>query len=682
MKGVTLVTEGWAAAQALLNAVMALNPFVLVAIAIAALVAGIVVAYQKSETFRAIVQAAFKAVADAGLWLWNNALKPAFNAIVTAVKWVGNAAVWLWTNAIKPAFDFISTAARVLATILAIVVFGPIYLGVKVLGAVFGWLWTNAIKPAFDAIVAGAVWLWNNGVKPVFGFFAAGIKTLAGWGTWLYTNGIKPAFTNIVSVAKWLWNNGVKPPFGWFRDGIKTLAGWAKWLYDHGVKPAFQNIASIGKWLWDKALKPAFGWVQDGVKKVGDAFNSAKNAIKTAWDKVEGIAKKPIAFVINTVYNKGIVPVWNKVASAFGAPKLSEFHPKGFSSGGYTGQGGKYTPAGIVHAGEYVMPKEATSRIGVGALEYMRKHGSLPGYSIGGLVGDAWGWTKSTVGGAGSKAWDLVKKGASWLKDTLEASARAGVNHVVNPLLNRIPGLDSGWGKAIKGIPTKAVDAIFGYSKKADGKITANMSNPGGSGVQRWKPYVIKALQANGLSTNDAMVAKVLRQIATESGGNPKAVQHGYTDVNTKTGDLAKGLMQTISATFNAYKFPGHGNIFNGYDNLLAALNYAKHRYGSDLSYLGQGHGYDNGGWLQPGAGMTVNATGKPEPVFTNGQWSLIEALAARGAMADTGGGLQPGDRLILTTGAGTDFEVYVDTRADKRIETGLTGPASLGRTL
>lgn len=121
---------------------------------------------------------------------------------------------------------------------------------------------------------------------------------------------------------------------------------------------------------------------------------------------------------------------------------------------------------------------------------------------------------------------------------------------------------------------------------------------PAGKGVERWRPTVIQALKKNGLSTSSSMVARVLRQIATESGGNERAVQGNIGDINNITGDLAKGLMQTISATFNAYKFPGHGNIFNGYDNLLAALNYAKHRYGPSLSFLGNGHGYENGGLI------------------------------------------------------------------------------------
>ncbi|EPY4552069.1 phage tail length tape measure family protein [Klebsiella pneumoniae] len=44
----------------------------------------------------------------------------------------------------------------------------------------------------------------------------------------------------------------------------------------------------------------------------------------------------------------------------------------GFTSGGYTGPGGKYQPAGIVHKGEYVFDQASTNRIGVSQLEALR----------------------------------------------------------------------------------------------------------------------------------------------------------------------------------------------------------------------------------------------------------------------------------------------------------------------
>lgn len=178
--------------------------------------------------------------------------------------------------------------------------------------------------------------------------------------------------------------------------------------------------------------------------------------------------------------------------------------------------------------------------------------------------------------------------------------------------LARVPGLIM--GKAASFITDHLFSGLGG-------------GEPSGSGADRWRPTIISALRANKLPTSNDYVDAWLRQVKSESGGNPKAVQGGYTDVNTISGDLAKGLLQTISATFNAYKFPGHGDIFNGFDNALAAINYAKHTYGSSmLSVIGHGHGYDRGGFLPPGLSLAMNKTNKPEPVLTGQQWNALTA--------------------------------------------------------
>ena len=67
----------------------------------------------------------------------------------------------------------------------------------------------------------------------------------------------------------------------------------------------------------------------------------------------------------------------------------------GFSSGGYTGDGGKYDPAGIVHKGEFVFTKEATQRIGARNLYRLMR-----GYANGGSVGGS-GYSRASTGGAG-----------------------------------------------------------------------------------------------------------------------------------------------------------------------------------------------------------------------------------------------------------------------------------------
>lgn len=75
--------------------------------------------------------------------------------------------------------------------------------------------------------------------------------------------------------------------------------------------------------------------------------------------------------------------LFGAIASAFG-----------FAEGGYTGPGGKYQPAGVVHAGEYVFSADSVRRIGLGALDNLHRlargsmipRGPRLGYAEGGLV--------------------------------------------------------------------------------------------------------------------------------------------------------------------------------------------------------------------------------------------------------------------------------------------------------
>ncbi|ATH65715.1 phage tail tape measure protein [Staphylococcus nepalensis] len=90
--------------------------------------------------------------------------------------------------------------------------------------------------------------------------------------------------------------------------------------------------------------------------------------------------------------------------------------------------------------------------------------------------------------------------------------------------------------------------------------------NSGQKAVQAWKPEVMKALGLAGLPQTSTYANAWLRQINTESTGNPKAVGPGSSEGNPK------GLVQVKPGTFNAFKLSGHGNIFNGLDNLIAGM--------------------------------------------------------------------------------------------------------------
>ncbi len=130
----------------------------------------------------------------------------------------------------------------------------------------------------------------------------------------------------------------------------------------------------------------------DGLKNAqqyfAESFTSSLSGLLTGTQTLNGALQNLVNSLIDATLQAALLGK-GPLAGLFGGAGTGFLGSLfGFADGGYTGDGGKYEPAGIVHRGEYVMSKKATSRIGVGNLEAMH-HGALGGFSEGGFVGNA-----------------------------------------------------------------------------------------------------------------------------------------------------------------------------------------------------------------------------------------------------------------------------------------------------
>lgn len=640
----TAVTEGFTGAQAALNAVMDLNPVTLIVIAVLALAAAVFIAWKRSDTFRGIVMAAWHGIQTAALTAWTTVLKPTIDGLVKGWQAVAAGALWLFNTVLAPAFNFILPYAQILATIIGVVLvvaFKVWWFGTK--------LYIDAIVLLFKGVAAVVTWLYSTVVAPIVGLIVFNFK-LWWLGGKLYVEANIALLRLIGSVAVWLWKNVISPVVGWIVGGFKLwwvgvklyvgfvvtllhgLGSTATWLYRSAVSPALHSIATVAQWLYDKGLKPPIDKAKALASAFGSAFKSAAGVIRDEFHKIEGYAKTPIAFVINTVYNRGLVGVWNKVAGAFGAPKLGMF--KGFATGGPVFGAGTETsddvPAWLSRNEHVWTAQEVKGAGGHGAVAQLRAWaaagggGAAPGFKGGG----AFGWIGSAanaVAGAGSSAWNSVKKGASWLKDTLAGSARAGVRAVVDPLLNRIPGLDTGWGSMVRHIPEQMINALFGFADRSDKKgASAVGGDSAAHGASASAAQAIARGMLGRYGWDNGQMSALIKLWNGESGWNSRAL-------NASSG--AYGIPQALPASKMGSAGPDWRT--NPATQIKWGMGYIKGRYGSPAAALStwtrrSPHWYDDGGPLPPGLTLAANGTGAPEAILTDSQWSTAAAAIAR----------------------------------------------------
>lgn len=272
------------------------------------------------------------------------------------------------------------TIGNVMSIILGMALLSQVLSGLSVLittvGAVFtifgitGGLVAGLIVIAVLAVIAALVWMY-------FKF------------DW---------FRNAVNVVfSFLWNDIFKPILGLMGDYWKTIWQGMVWAWDHILHPLFDAIGKV-------------------VTDFPSVWETALKQIGIFWNGLLDLVGRPVNFVIGII-NDGIIDNFNKIAGFFtGDPvTISRIKPvvwgesvasanhvtnpaakqtKGqrFSEGGWTGEGSKYQPAGLVHADEYVVRKSSQRKMRAmfpGLLDHINETGSLDGYGFasGGLVG-------------------------------------------------------------------------------------------------------------------------------------------------------------------------------------------------------------------------------------------------------------------------------------------------------
>ncbi|MSK70190.1 phage tail tape measure protein, partial [Escherichia coli] len=179
------------------------------------------------------------------------------------------------------------------------------------------------------------------------------------------------ALNNVMSEQKKTWAAEDLLRGSWMA-GLKS--GWSEW--EESATDSMSQVKSAATQTFD-GIAQNMAAMLTGSEQNWRSFTRSVLSMMT-----EILLKQAMVGIVGSI-GSAIGGAVGGGASASGGTAIqaaaAKFH---FATGGFTGTGGKYEPAGIVHRGEFVFTKEATSRIGVGNLYRLMR-----GYATGGYVG-------------------------------------------------------------------------------------------------------------------------------------------------------------------------------------------------------------------------------------------------------------------------------------------------------
>ncbi|MCC4367552.1 tape measure protein [Limosilactobacillus reuteri] len=454
--------------------------------------------------------------------------------------------------------------------------------------------------------------------------------------------------------------NALYKPISRIFNAISRIVGRV-W---NGVSKSTGNTWREVEQVINRVLGGVWKFVKDKFDDMKDAVDDAMNGIKHIWDSIWDAISDKVSAVWDTI--KGVVSAginaiggfWNtgasgleKVAGFFGA-KVSIPRMKKLASG-TGGRQGEHLLA-MVNDQEGPMYREAIFRNN-GRIEIPTARNVLthlqPGeavmpaketakmFGIPRFEGGFGDWFGKALNYASSKIGNL----ADMIDDKLDAVEDA-LKDPLGTLVNiythgtdtaKVMWHDIAEDGARNKIPHYAETWFTNLLKKAEEKL----EEVGGSGPV--SPSLIRrAAHKMKVDVSAGDISHIMNVIQHESGGRSNAVNNW--DSNAAKGTPSKGILQFIDPTFQHYAMPGHTNIFNAYDQLLAMFNDTTWR--SDLTLGGWspsgGRRFANGGWSDKPA-IFGEIKGEPElvvnPKRDSSEEYIAEAIEARAKVNPNG---------------------------------------------
>lgn len=288
---------------------------------------------------------------------------------------------------------------------------------------------TGVVTPQWQGMATNVANAARGVIAPAFGAVQAGLSNTGARFVQQTSGVMTPMWNSMGANVARVRQAVTDPAMAGIRSALSATGAHFTSSVNGTINPVWNAMGTNVQRVWTGTVNPAFNAIAGGLQNTVRAFDQGATGIRNQWNRVRSATAEPVKFAIESVFNQGVVGMWNSATELLGTKKMAPYKNYHFATGGYVrGPGGTTDdkiPA-MLSDKEYVVNAKAVKKIGVKNLNAINSGAPIAQQAyksnLPRLMNTDATWKKIASryasGGPvkGTRAWSQLKRGWDWAR--------------------------------------------------------------------------------------------------------------------------------------------------------------------------------------------------------------------------------------------------------------------------
>ena len=281
---------------------------------------------------------------------------------------------------------------------------------------------TSVVTPQFDGMATNIQSQANSVINPAMGGVRNALTQTGAWFQNRVGTVVNPVWNAMGANIQRVRQSVTDPAMAGIRNALTATGSHFANSVNSTINPVWNSMGQNVQRVWTGVVNPAFNAIAGGLRNTVTAFSNGATGIANQWNRVRKATADPVNFAIGSVFNQGIVGMWNSASELLGTKRMAPYNYRArYAEGGFVRGPGTETSDSIpalLSKNEYVIKASAVRAFGKHNLDAINS-GKVN--AVNNIANDRTFRkvaVKRASGGPvkGTRAWSQLKRGYDWAK--------------------------------------------------------------------------------------------------------------------------------------------------------------------------------------------------------------------------------------------------------------------------